>query len=201
MALASAAPNVTSPRPAELPSDVVRRAQAGDRSAREVVLRRYAAVLHGLVRRTLPGGDVEELTQALLGRVLEVLPRFDPRGSATLTTWIFSVSHHFLIDQRRKSHLVVAPLEAADVVPDPRPDPLSRAWTGQLRDVLESAIARLPVEQRRVLVLVHIYEQPLVEVAEREGVPVGTVKSRLFRARATLAQWLGPQLDEEVRHG
>lgn len=186
----------------ELDVHTVVRAQRGDRRAQGAVLSRYAGPLHAFVRRTWPpGSDADDLVQSLLARLLEVLPRFDPKGPATLTTWVFTVAHRWLIDERRRRHLAVAPLDEGLEVEDPAPRPDARAADGELRGALEAAIGKLPDAQRRVFVLAHVHEQPLEAVAEVEGVPVGTVKSRLFRARAALALELGALLDERVEGG
>ncbi|MGV3624676.1 MAG: RNA polymerase sigma factor [Archangium sp.] len=183
---------------AELPREVVERACRGDRSAMSEVLSRYATPLHRLVRITLPAFDVDELTQALLARLVEVLPRFDPRGPATLTTWVFTVAHRFLLDERKRFRpkLVPGPDE-----PSTADDGAQHAWRTELRGALEAALGKLPEEQRRAVVLVHVFDHALEEVAQVEGVPVGTIKSRLFRARVALARDLGPQFGEELRRG
>ncbi|MFT3709811.1 MAG: RNA polymerase sigma factor [Archangium sp.] len=184
---------------AELSLEVVTRAQRGDRAAQEQVLLRYARVLHRLAVTTLPGFDAEELTQAMLARLLEVLPRFDVRGAAKLTTWVFSIAHRFLIDERRRFRPALVAVEKVTVVAET--DASSGAWRGQVRVALERALASLPEEQRRPLVLVHVFDHPLEEVARVEGVPVGTIKSRLFRARVAMAQALGPEFAAELNHG
>ena len=179
----------------EVPIAVIVRAQRGEREAQAVVLRRYAAVLHQLVWRLGAGEDAEAMTQSVLERVLTALPKFDPEGSASLTTWVFTVAHHFVVDQLRKPTLSLVPVEAAGLVVDEQVDPHRAAWRGQLRDALEVAIAQLPDDQRRVFVLVHLHEHPLEAVAEAERVPLGTVKSRLFRAKARLAHALSSQFN------
>lgn len=183
---------------AELPRDVIERACRGERAAMSEVLQRYVKPLHRLVRITLPSFDSEELTQALLARLVAVLPRFEPRGSATLTTWVFTVAHRFLLDERKRFRpRLVSPGEEADGADDGA----RYVWRAELRSALERALTTLPEEQRRPLVLVHVFDHALDEVAMVEGVPVGTIKSRLFRARVALARELGPQFVEELRDG
>lgn len=186
---------------AELSADVVARAQRGDRNAQTLVLERYAPMLFQLVRRIAGrSADTDSLTQSLLQRLLQVLGRFDPAGPAKLTTWVYTVSHHFLIDELRKNRLALVPLDSSHDLADLRADPHSDLWRSQVRSALEVAIERLPMDQRRVFVLVHLHEHPLEAVAEAEGVPLGTVKSRLFRAKARLARELGPHLGEGDDH-
>jgi RNA polymerase sigma-70 factor, ECF subfamily len=182
----------------ELSNEVVARAQGGDRAAQTEVLKRYAGPLHGFIARTWPRVDAEEMTQVLLQRLLVVLPKFEFGGSASLSTWVFSVAQHFLIDEQRKQKPQLVPLHAANQVVDGQRDAVSVVWRQQVRSALDDAIGKLPPEQARVVVLVHLYEQPLEAVAEVEGVPLGTIKSRLFRARASLAARLGPTLLKDL---
>jgi RNA polymerase sigma factor (sigma-70 family) len=183
---------------AELSADIIARARLGHLKAQAQVLSRYAGPVHHLFRRTWPQADAEEMTQTVLHKVLVGLPAFEPSGPATLSTWVFSIAHHLLIDAQRKHRLQLVPISQATHVPDTNLDARELVWNSQVRDAIEKAIARLPPEQARVVALVHWYEQPLLLIAEIEGVPVGTIKSRLFRGRATLAQLLGPLLSEEL---
>jgi RNA polymerase sigma-70 factor (ECF subfamily) len=187
----------------ELSAELIARAQHGDRAAQEAFLRRYVRPLHALVRRSGAPGDPDDLTQELLSRLLTALPRFDPAGPARLTTWVFTVAQRWLIDERRRRHLTLVELEDGVAVPDSRPLPEQRLEEHRLAVALEDAVGRLPETQRRVFLLAQVHEQPLEAVAEAEGVPLGTVKSRLHRARAQLVLWLGPLLgrEEKVSHG
>jgi RNA polymerase sigma-70 factor (ECF subfamily) len=72
-------------------------------------------------------------------------------------------------------------------VPAPEADPDRRLDHARL----EAALMRLPAEQRRVVVMHHLEDQPVEAIAASEGVAGGTIKSRLHRARARLAEWLG----------
>lgn len=179
----------------EVPVEVVLRAQRGDREAQAVVLKRYAAVLHQVVRRIAGPRDAEALTQSVLERVLVALPKFEVNGPASLTTWVLTVAHHFLVDGLRKSQPVLVPVSHAAGVEDERADPMTSVWRSQVRTALEVAIGQLPDDQRRVFVLVHLHEHPLEAVAAAENIPLGTVKSRLFRAKARLAHALGPHFN------
>jgi RNA polymerase sigma-70 factor (ECF subfamily) len=179
----------------ELDPSTILRAQRGERAALLVVLRRYAGPLHAFVRRVAPGEDVEDRVQELLSKLMTVLPRFALDGPASLSTWVFTVAHRWLLDDRKRRHLALAPLDAGLEVADPGPSAFAQVASRQVEQQLEQAIAALPDAQRRVFVLAHVHEHPLEEIAQVEGVPLGTVKSRLFRARATLAARLGPLLD------
>lgn len=184
----------------ELPREVVERARRGDRAALAQVLSRYVKVLHRLARSSSPAVDAEELTQAMLAKLVEVLPRFEPAGPATLTTWVMTVAHRFLLDERKRFRPVLVPVDSlASAAAEGTVE--QGLWRREVGDALELALSRLPEEQRRPLVLVHVLEHSVEEVAKVEGVPVGTIKSRLFRARVALGRALGPSFAEELRHG
>jgi RNA polymerase sigma-70 factor (ECF subfamily) len=184
----------------ELDPFTVRRAQEGDRAAQEAFLRRYAGPLHALVRRCGVTKEADDVVHDLLGRLIVALPRYKAGGPATLTTWVFTVAHRFVIDLSRKRHLELAPLEAGHHVPDAAPAADQVIERRQLQARLEAALERLPVDQRRVFVLAQVHQQPLQEIADGEGVPVGTVKSRLHRARAALLELVSEPREEGGLH-
>lgn len=177
----------------ELDAATVQRARGGDRAAQDAFLRRYAGPLHALLRRSgIPNAD--DAVQELLAKLLAVLPRFDPAGAAMLTTWVFTVAHRWLLDQHKRRYLSLVPLEQALAIADPRPGADRLLEQKQLTEALEAAIARLSDEQRRVFLLAQVHQQPMEALSRIEGVPVGTIKSRLHRARAQLVALLGPVL-------
>lgn len=175
----------------------IKRAQGGDAQAQAEILRQHARALRHLVTRLGPRErDPEDQMQDLYEKILAALPRFRIAGPARLGTWIHAVAHHWLISQRRKPALRAVPLEEeAMAVVDARPLPDRAFEASQLRAALDEAIHRLPEAQRRVYVLAQLHEQPLEEIAAVEGVPIGTVKSRLHRAKAELVVLLGEALD------
>jgi RNA polymerase sigma factor (sigma-70 family) len=128
----------------ELDRVTVERLRRGDRDAQEVFLRRYAPVMHAFVRRAGPGGDVDDLTQELLEKLLGVVAQFSPDGPALLTTWVFTVAHRWLLDENKRRHLQLAPLDDGLEVADAAPGPDAALQAQQLDAALEAALARLP---------------------------------------------------------
>jgi len=177
----------------ELDALIVQRARRGDRTAQDAFLRRYAGPMHALLKRS-GIANPEDAVQELLAKLLAALPRFDPAGAAMLTTWVFTIAHRWLLDQRKRRHLSLVPMEDAAEIADPRPGADRIIEQRELTYALEAAIARLPDEQRRVFLLAQVHQQPLEMLSRMEGVPIGTIKSRLHRARAQLVALLGPAL-------
>jgi RNA polymerase sigma factor (sigma-70 family) len=137
-------------------------------------LRRYARALIG--DRT--GAD--DLVQDTMERGWRRLSSW--RRGSDMRAWLFSIMHNIHIDQVRRPSL------ATDVLDEDTPMPPIRAVQNdglELRD-LESALRTLPDEQREILLLVALEEMTYDEVAATLGLPIGTVMSRLSRARQRL---------------
>jgi RNA polymerase sigma-70 factor (ECF subfamily) len=181
----------------ELAPAIIRAAQAGERAAQEAFVRRYAGPMRALVLRSGALGEVDDLVHDLLQKLLTALPKFSVDGPASMTTWVFTVAQRWLIDASRRPRLALVPLAQAEAVPDGGPSAHDAVERRQLGEQLEAALATLPVDLRRLFVLAQVHQRPLQELAEAEGVPVGTVKSRLHRARALLVASLMPVLSGE----
>lgn len=173
----------------------LQRAQRGEADAREAFLREVGPAVASLVRRLGDRRDVQDQLHDVFMHLLDVLPRFDPRGPAQLSTWVFTVAHRWLLMQRRKPTPTLVPLEGGLSKPSASADAADYVAGRELQALLEAELTRLPDEQRRAFVLTQLHHQPLEEVAQAEGVPLGTIKSRLHRARAQLVARLGPALD------
>jgi RNA polymerase sigma-70 factor (ECF subfamily) len=142
-------------------------------------LRRYARLLTGDRCRA------DDLVQDALERALERESTF--RSGANLRAWLFSLMHNLFIDGVRAREVVdwsVDSSELPEVVASQQSDP------AQLRDI-HSALEKLPVDQREVLLLVAVEGLRYREAAEALGLPIGTVMSRLARAREKMQDLLG----------
>ena len=143
----------------------------------------------------LAAGDAEDLAQETFLRVFKSIADFDPRGPATLRSWILVIARRLCHDRarhvRRGVEIAVQPPAYAA---DPAAGPEERAVAASLRARVRVAMARLPEEQRLVLALREWEGLEYEEIAAVDGVPVGTVRSRLARARAALREALS---DEE----
>src|SRR5260370_8630919 len=143
----------------ELDEATVQRARRGDRAAPNAFLRRYDGPLPALLRRSCVPNP-EDAVQELLAKLLVVLPRFDPAGTAILTTWVFTVAHRWLLDQRKRRHLCLVPLDDAAEVADPLPGADRLLERKEMIAALELAISRLPDDRLRTVLSVHIHTQP-----------------------------------------
>ena len=172
------------------PDLTIRRASRGDARAWRELVARHGPRVFGLCRRLDP--DPEDAYQEIWEKVFRALPGFDEAGRASLRTWLAVIAHRHLVDRhrRRGARGTLVALDGHE--PDgPAPDAEVRLDRERRRDRLETALAKLPEGQRRVLVMHHLCELPLDEIAVAEGVPIGTLKSRLHRGRGRLAELLG----------
>ena len=173
----------------ELDLETLARARAGDPRAFRALYEHHADAVYAFLRRMLPhAAAAEDALQDAFLRVLRALPGFDPRGPARLSTWIFTIA--------RRVALTALERRAPEVAPPPvtAPEP-------ELRLALEAAVAALPEVLRSTFVLRQGCEFSYEEVAAVEGIDVGTVKSRLHRARAALQAALAEPANERSGHG
>ncbi|MDP2306936.1 MAG: sigma-70 family RNA polymerase sigma factor [Pseudomonadota bacterium] len=146
-----------------------------------LTVERWGPLVWALCHRLDP--QPEDAWQEVWEKVLRALPAFDPAGPAALSTWITRITHHHLVDRYRQRRRRGAP-EDDDV------DALPAPAAPESPVDLEAALATLPEAWRRVIVLHHLHEVPLEAIAATEGVAVGTIKSRLHRARNRLSEIL-----------
>jgi RNA polymerase sigma factor (sigma-70 family) len=143
-------------------------------------LRRYARALV----RDVAGAD--DLVQECLTRALSKLDLWCEGTS--LRAWLFTILHNQYVNHVRRSIRIGAPVEFHDAAaPAALSLPASQEKRLELRD-LDRALARLPQEQRAVILLVGLEGMSYGDVAAVLGVPVGTVRSRLSRGRLALRQ-------------
>lgn len=175
--------------PKELADLLERIAQHQDRAAFAELFAAFAPRVKGFLVRALRDTTVaDELTQEVMVRVWRRAPSFDrSRGSAS--AWIFTIARNARIDHARRKRPDIDPSDAT-LVPDaaPRADEL----TGQLRRAgrVREALQELPEEQAQILVSAYFEGRSLREIAEGQGVPLGTVKSRVRLAMGRLRQAL-----------
>jgi len=172
----------------------LRRAQRGDEPAWRDLIERFQQPVHALIWRLLVGRArhrAPDLTQETFVRVLKALPDFDPAGTATLSTWILTIATRLTLNELRRPESVgldreIAGGERADADAERR----------RLAAAIAAGMATLPDAQRAVLVLREYHDLDYGEIAEVLELDVGTVKSRLSRARAAMREQLTAALPD-----
>jgi RNA polymerase sigma-70 factor, ECF subfamily len=148
-------------------------------------LRRYARALV----RDVVGAD--DLVQECLTRALAKLDLW--REGTDLRAWLFTILHNQYVNHIRRSIRTGITVDFDDIPALSRPANQEKRL--ELRD-LDRALARLPQEQRAVILLVGLEGMPYGDVATALGVPVGTVRSRLSRGRLALRQLMGVETQQ-----
>jgi RNA polymerase sigma-70 factor (ECF subfamily) len=193
------------PEVARSDSEIVASYLVGDRRAFDVLVDRYQRRLLNFVYRTIGDRErAEDLVQEVFIRVHRHLHRFDQ--SKKFSTWIYTIASNLAKNELRnrgRNPLVLFQTIRKDDEPDPRPlefedrrsrpDDLFRKR--HLRELVEWAVAQLPEHHRIVFVLRELEGKTYEEIAEITDCNLGTVKSRLNRARARFAQIMAPHLE------
>jgi RNA polymerase sigma-70 factor (ECF subfamily) len=175
--------------------ELVRGALDGSEPAfREIVVRYQRPVFGLIVRMVKDPGRAEELAQDTFIKAFRALDTYDVRRR--FSSWLLTIAHHVVIDELRKSAVNTRSLdEMVDEsgqrmeFPDTRSStPAALAERAALATALQTAIGNLRPEYREVVTLRYEQELDYEEIADITGLPLGTVKSSLFRARKELAQ-------------
>lgn len=178
--------------------DLVRRCLAGDDGGYAALLERHQGRVYSFLRRLVGGApDAEDLAQAVFLKAFRSLESFDQ--GRPFHSWLFAIAHHAALDflRAKKTDLSLdhdeRPLDPVD--PSDGPERLAEAaLDGAL---VEKLIAALPPLYREALLLRHAEGLSVEEVAAALGVPEGTVKIRLFRARELMrGKWEAFEKDE-----
>jgi RNA polymerase sigma-70 factor (ECF subfamily) len=192
------------PREAELEDgEIVRRVLAGEEELFEVLVRRYQARMVSHVTRMVGvREDAIDLSQEIFLKVFQALDRFNP--AYKFSTWLFRIAGNAAIDHLRKRRLRTVPLETPDPEGGAGPFPVEQRSTGldpygELRNVergqaITRAIQDLPADFRELIALRHFAGLSYEEIAEVKKMPLGTVKNKLFRARAVLKERLSGEV-------
>jgi len=184
---------------ASIDAGLVQRFNAGDDAAFVAIMERYRAkiftVTLGLLRNH---ADAEEITQDTFIRAHRGLARF--RGDSSLATWLYRIAvnlarnrYWYFFRRRRQDSLS---LDCAlseensgtfsDLVADVSPDPAQETATGEFTNLINACMERLDTRHREILTLRNVLNHSYEEIATSLGINVGTVKSRIARARENL---------------
>jgi RNA polymerase sigma-70 factor (ECF subfamily) len=177
----------------EIDEVTLARARRGDHEAFRAVVVRYQRPVHAIIGRVLVGvgsrAEVDELSQETFLRIYQALPNFAPRGPGRLTKWVITIATRIALDWLRRGRAEVRGAAVPDRAAHERADDLVRVRN--VASVLARAVAELPADQRAVFLLREYHEFDYEQIADALGVELGTVKSRLSRARMALKNTLG----------
>ena len=177
---------------------LIERAQRGDRDAVNQLVTKYQARAYQFAYR-LTGNpdDASDLVAEAFVRVYTALPRF--RRDSQFATWLFRIVTNCFLDAKKKTDRKPTDrLEDAWVDVDAKStiveqeSPVAASERGEREEILQRGIEKLPEYQRAMIVMFHIENLSYEDIAAALDLPIGTVKSRLNRARLALREILEP---------
>ena len=183
---------------------LVERAQRGDRRAFDLLVEKYQRKLARLLSRLVRDpGEVEDVTQEAFIKAYRALPSF--RGDSAFYTWLYRIgintAKNYLVAMGRRaptSTEVEAEeaegLDGGELLRDIN-TPESLLLTKEIGNTVNAAIEALPEELRSAIQLRELEGMSYEEIAKLMDCPIGTVRSRIFRAREAIAEKLKPLLD------
>jgi len=184
-------------------SELVRASRAGDADAFDrLVESHYRSVYNTAYRMLRTPSAASDATQATFVRVWEALSSF--RGDASFSTWLYRITMNVCLDElrRNKNRPLSLTLEDDDGeptgerdMPDFSDEPSGTAEQRELQQLVHEAIGRLSEDFRAVIVLYDIRGLSYQEISDALQVPLGTVKSRLNRARQALREEMEPWVE------
>jgi len=185
---------------------LIARCQTADLAAFNEIVARYKAKIYRYVlRMTGSADDADDLTQEVFVRMYTGIAGF--RAEASLSTWLFRIAGNLCTDlfRRAKKERGTVSLDSSAVdddgettardVPDLSHDPDLLFGRKELGAQIEAALRKLPEKLRSAVILHDVEGMAYEEIAATERVPLGTVKSRIFNARAALRDTLKPYLE------
>ena len=188
----------------EIDQQLVERVQRGDKAAFDLLVVKYQRKIFRLLSRLIRDtAEIEDVAQEAFVKAYRALPNF--RGDSAFYTWLYRIAintaKNYLVSQgRRAPTSTQSDVEEAETFDDgdhlrDLNTPDSMLVTKQLGEAVNRAIDQLPEALRTALVLREIEGLSYEEIAESMQCPIGTVRSRIFRAREAIALELRPILD------
>ena len=188
----------------DIDQQLVARAQRGEKHAFELLVAKYQRRLLRLISRLVRDPtEAEDVAQEAFIKAYRALPQF--RGDAAFYTWLYRIgvntAKNFLVSQgRRAPTSTEKDAEEAETFEDGEQlrdinTPESLLMSRQVASAVNGAMERLPEELRTAVTLREIEGLSYDEIAEVMNCPIGTVRSRIFRAREAIALELRPLLD------
>lgn len=185
-------------------ADLVRQTLCGNTTAYNGLVQRYQRQVYNLAYRMLGNAeDAGDLVQDTFLRAYGALATF--RQDASFLTWLYKIASNLCIDQLRSRKakstlsLEVELEEGREPAADMRSTgPEEAAVRGSVQEVVQRAILNLPEKYRAVVVMRHLNDMSVDEIARVLELPTGTVKTHLFRAREMLRGRLRPVLEMET---
>jgi RNA polymerase sigma-70 factor, ECF subfamily len=183
---------MTALAPTPVAPAVLERARDGDHDAFAAVVRLYDRRLRGIAYRVLGDRDrMDDALQEAYVRAFRALPRF--RGDARVGTWLFRITYNACLDELARARKTT--YVALDELVEQASEGLELEESFDARSEVSAALTELSPDERAVVFLVDVEGFDYTSASRVLGIPVGTVASRLNRARAALRSALRPETE------
>lgn len=202
-------PPADPPAPTDSDALLVERAAAGDQRAYELLVIKYQRRIERLIGRMVRDVDlVQDIAQETFIRAWRALPQF--RGDAQFYTWLYRIAVNTakktLLSMKRDPLVVEAALQSSDDDETSRREnepiaestPESELAAREIAEAVNAALQALPPDLRQAVTLREIEGLSYEEIAEAMNCPIGTVRSRIFRAREAISARVKPLLSHQT---
>jgi RNA polymerase sigma-70 factor (ECF subfamily) len=180
--------------------EFIERALKGEEEAFEMIIKKYQIPLFNYIGRMVGERELAlDFTQEVFIRSYASLQTFKPEYK--FRTWLFKIASNFVIDYWRKKKLVTHSIDQSYwdnekpnfQIPDDEPSVTKKYELAEIRERIENTLKSVPLSLRELFVWRHINELSYDEMAEIKGLPVGTVKNRVFQAKELIRRLLEKQ--------
>lgn len=169
--------------------ELIEKVKKGDhRAFKELIMRYQKLVVHMIGRVVKVREDVEDLTQEVFVKVYNNLPKFEQKSK--LSTWIASIAYRHAINYLEKKRIPLGDIEPENIKIEGYHASDRNLMQEDLQKYVQILIDKLPPQYRLVLVMYHMEDFDYSEIQEITGMPEGTVKNYLFRARKLLKEMI-----------
>lgn len=178
--------------------ELVRRTLRGEKEAFEMIIRKYQQPLLNYIGRMVADRELTlEFTQEIFIKTYSSLHSYLPQYK--FRTWLYKITSNLIIDYWRKKKIHTLSLDQQKglnhqtlpfQVPNEESSTVKKFELSELRKKIEKALEKIPASFRELFVWRHINELSYDEIAEIKGLPVGTVKNRVFQAKEMIRQLL-----------
>jgi len=185
-----------------LDEELVRRAQEGEQRAFDLLVLRHQSKVLQLVSRFVGEADAPDVAQDAFIKAYRALPNF--KGQSAFYTWLYRIAintaKNQLVSRKRRPQGQDIDVQDAELYGHTEQmsdidTPESQLLTSEIQQAVADAIAQLPDDLRQAITLRELEGLSYEEIAEAMDCPIGTVRSRIFRARAVVDEVLEPLID------
>lgn len=187
--------------------ELVKQAQKGDIKAFELLVQRYQQKVGGVISKLIKDyHEIQDITQDVFIKVYKALPKF--RGDSAFYTWIYRIAintakNHLVAKGRRIQNSDIEPSEvesyAGGYEKQNFDTPDAEYERQELEKAIQESIAGLPSDLKQAIILREVDGLSYEEIADKMDCPIGTVRSRIFRARDTVDNAVKPLLQKEQK--